>query len=211
MAKTTKINEQNGKVKFRIIEFELEGSDETMQESLKNIATAFLRTSSAPNPRVIRNEGPRSVNGDAVAMPVDDILVDVADEGEPLETATEPPKRAARKTKIAPVKVLTDVRLDDVSPTLKEFCLEKAPTSDMSRYLVIAYWFKNHKALSDLTPDHFYTAYRLMAWNTPRDPAQPIRDLRHIRRGKFSAGQTPGSWQINHIGENAVNEMRAKH
>jgi hypothetical protein len=212
MAKTSKPSEQNGKVKFRIIEFEMEGSDETLHDSLKNIAAAFARAGAAPTAKAIRQEGQRQLESNGTAAPASDdglVDVDVGEDEDSVGAATQPPKRATspRKSKIAPVKVIGDIRLDDVSPTLKEFCLEKMPSGDLSRYLVIAYWFKNCKDLPDLTPGHFYTAYRLMSWNTPRDPAQPIRDLRHNRRGKFSPGQAPGTSTINHIGENSVNEM----
>jgi hypothetical protein len=210
MAKTSKLGDQNGKVKFRIIEFELEGSHESLNESLKNLAAAFARPSAALPSRPLKSDLSRQLHSADSTLPMsDDDLVAVENVEETTEHESQAVKRGSspRKTKIAPVKILADIRLDDVSPTLKEFCAEKTPTTDISRYLVIAYWFKNFKEIPDLTPDHFYTAYRLLNWSAPRDPAQPIRDLRHNRRGKFSRGSTSGTSTINHIGENTVIEM----
>jgi hypothetical protein len=106
-----------------------------------------------------------------------------------------------------PRKILADFKLDDVQPTLKEFAAEKAPKSDLSRYLVIAYWSKYHKKVDDLTPDHFYTACRYLAWSAPKDPAQPARDLSNPRDGRFSAGSIAGTSTINHVGEESVLKM----
>lgn len=205
MAKSGKPSEQSGKVKFRIIEFELEGSDTTLQDSLKNIAAAFLRSGTATS-KPIKYENNRQLEGDPSAAGDD---VDVEVDSNDIEDVASIPKtkKSATSKKVSPAKILTDIRLDDVSPTLKEFCAKKSPSSDLSKYLVIANWFKHYKNLPDLTPDHFHTAYRFLGWSTPRDPAQPIRDLRHSRRGKFSAGSSPGTSTINHVGENSVTEM----
>ncbi|WDT75178.1 MAG: hypothetical protein MPW16_18175 [Candidatus Manganitrophus sp.] len=56
--------------------------------------------------------------------------------------------------------------------------------------------------MKELTPDHFFTAYRWLGWSTPKDPVQPIRDLVNPRIGKFSAGECArANGKINHVGE----------
>lgn len=211
MAKGSKLGEQSGKVKFRIIEFEMEGSDETLQESLKNVAAAFVKAGTVVQPRAVRQDPQRqletSTKDDSSETETD--LIDIPDD-EAISLPQVKRSPQAKKSRIPSVKVLDDIRLDDVSPTLKEFCLEKNPKSDLNKYLVIAYWFKYYKQMPDLSSDHFFTAYRLMGWTTPRDPGQPIRDLRHRRKGNFSAGQSVGTSTINHIGENLVIEMNAE-
>lgn len=209
MAKNPKQSEQAGKVKFRIIEFELEGSDASLHESLKNIATAFMRTPNQASVKAVRYDQ-RSVEESAI--PVGDEVVEPDGSEEEQEAEAQSPRKAAqpRKAKPVAVKLLQEIRFDDLSPTLKEFCLEKSPKSELAKYLVIAYWFKNYRGIPDFTPDHFYTAYRFLNWSIPRDPGQPIRDLRHPRRAHLSGGQSVGTSTINHIGENIVNEMGAK-
>jgi hypothetical protein len=211
VAKATKPSEQTGKVKFRIVEFEMEGSDSTLHESLKNIAAAFMRNGSAPAPKPVRYDSPRQLEGEGgESSAAEEDQEDGLEVEEAVATPSQKRPSSPRKAaSIKPVKVLSDIRLDDVSPTLKEFCAEKKPGNDLAKYLAIAYWFKFYKDIPDLTPDHFYTAYRLMSWPTPKDPAQPIRDLRNTKRGKFGAGKTPGTCTINHIGENSVGGMGA--
>src|SRR5688572_23665370 len=54
MATKPKTSETVGKVKFRVIEFELEGTDASLQESLKNLAVALNRGNAVPPARQLR-------------------------------------------------------------------------------------------------------------------------------------------------------------
>jgi hypothetical protein len=49
--------DQNGKMKVRIIEFELEGSDMSLQESLKSITAALSRPPVIAAPRLQQRVG----------------------------------------------------------------------------------------------------------------------------------------------------------
>ena len=186
-------------MKFRFIEFELDGGDDSIKESLKSIASAFLNGSrpkslkSLPNLETVAETEEESQEAQEENA-VDDTEVNVA----ALRAA------AHRKPEVTKVKVLDDIRLDDVSPTLKEFCTQKNPPSDQKKYLVIAYWFKHHKKLDQITVDHIHTAYRFMGWATPKAAAQPFRDMKS-KMGWLSKGKEKGTYAINHVGENEVN------
>ena len=211
MAKPTKPNgDQPGKVKIRVIEFEVEGSDATMQESLKSITAALNRgmTASPPPARTVRYVPPSTAPqldgadlGDADEEAADSVV----------EDAEEVRAPAAAKKPTAPRKLPTpkviEVNFNDASPTLKAFAAEKKPDSDLKKYLVIAYWFKHSKSITDLTADHFFTAYRHLGWTVPRDPGMPIRDLRHKKRTQFGGGKERGTCVINHVGEEVVLQM----
>jgi len=208
MAKGHKPSEQVGKVKFRIIEFEVEGSDESLQDSLKTMAAALMRgNGNAPKP--VKYDTAPSLNSlpDEVDAAGDAVVAeeDISD----VEVSRAPAKRLTQRApkKITPGKIIDNVRFDDVEPGLEEFCASKKPASDLMRYLVIAYWYKHHKKISELSADHFFTAYRFMKWPVPKDISQPIRDLRNSRNGKFSGGTAPGLASINHLGENAVDKL----
>lgn len=211
MVKPTKPNgDQPGKVKIRVIEFEVEGSDATMQESLKSITAALNRgmTASPPPARNVRYVPPPAVS-----------QLDGADHGEAdaeaAESAVEDAQEVrapavARKTttpRKLPTPKVIEVSFSDVSPTLKSFAAEKKPENDLKRYLVVAYWFKHFKSITDLTADHFFTAYRHLGWVVPRDPGAPIRDLRHKKRTQFGGGKERGTCVINHVGEEVVLSM----
>ncbi len=211
MAKQTKpSNDQPGKVKIRVIEFEVEGSDATMQESLKSITAALNRgmTASPPPARAVRYvQSPASSPHDGAE--INDSEGEQADSG--AEDAEEIAAPVVTKKSTAPRKLPTpkvvEVNFSDVSPTLKAFAAEKKPDNDLRKYLVIAYWYKHNKQISELNADHFFTAYRHLGWTVPRDPGTPIRDLRHKRRTQFGAGKERGYCVINHVGEEVVLQM----
>ncbi|UVH55201.1 hypothetical protein NWF24_20455 [Variovorax paradoxus] len=210
MATKSKSPDAIGKVKFRVIEFELEGTDAAMQETIRGFTAALNNNQGVPAGRQIARPVAKQIgqNGDAMHSQEADHEADVLDaEPESDEPAAAKATRVPRARKIRPMKVLTDIRLDDVEPTLKEFAIEKAPDSHNAKYRVIAHWFKNIKGIPDLTPDHFFTAYRYLSWTTPTDPVKVIENLRGQAIGHFSTGATRGTSTINHVGEREVLEM----
>jgi len=211
MAKPMKPSgDQPGKVKIRVIEFEVEGSDATMQESLKSITAALNRgmTATPPPTRAVRYVQPPAApqldgadGGDAE----EDAAVSGVEDAD--EMAASPPTKKSSAPRKLPTPKVVDVSFNDASPTLKEFVAEKKPDNDLRKYLVIAYWYKHHKSIGDLTVDHFFTAYRHLGWAVPRDPGMPIRDLRHKKRTQFGGGKERGTCVINHVGEEVVLQM----
>lgn len=207
MAKQKGTTDQAGRVKIRLIEFEVEGSDSTMQESLRSITAALNRSIAPPPspPRMKYLQAPSAAPDDEsdAGQEADDEAAAADEDSGVVDTSKKP--TAPRKPPT--MKLLDKINFIDVSPTLKDFVAEKAPQTDLSRYLVIAYWFKHHRGTPDLTPDHFFTAYRHLQWTVPADPGAPIRDLRHKRRTQLSKGSTHGTSTINHVGENIVMGM----
>jgi hypothetical protein len=206
MAKTPK-SDQHGRIKVRVIELEMEGSDDSIQEGLKSLAAALGRGGNTVVTR-LRSEPSRQIANGHVAPAADEPEeVEEVETESDFDTPTPRAKAAKKPAKVVPASILQDVRLDDVTPTFKDFATEKAPPSDMAKYLVVAYWFKFHKGISNLTSNHFYTAYKMMGWKVPRDPVQPARELRAGRDGRFSTGTDAGTFMINQVGENSVTEM----
>jgi len=206
MAKPKTVSDSGaGKVKIRVIEFEIEGNDTTMQESLKSITAALNRgmTSQQPAARQVRYVPAPSAADEDADQVEDSVEADAEVEDAPVSAA---PRRAPVAKKV-PTPKLLDIRFQDGTPSLKEFMAEKKPTNELQRYLVIAYWFKHSLQTNDLTADHFFTAYRHLGLQVPRDPMAPVRDLRHKRRTQMGQGTTAGTSAINHIGENLVEQM----
>lgn len=209
MAKLPPKADQNGKMKVRIIEFELEGSDVSLQESLKSITAALSRPAApAAVSRVTRIEAPKHVNAPASQAAADD-----ADEFEEAELVEEVqvdapvsavPKRPRKPAKTPAPTLLRDVRFDDVTPTFADFVAEKQPKSEMLKYLCVAYWLKTYKDIPEISIDHVYTAYRVMQWALPAAAVQPMRELAANRDGRFSKGHEKGHYAINHVGEGFV-------
>lgn len=204
MAKVRGNTEGTGKIKFRFVEFEMDGAGSSLEGGLKSIAAALNR---GMNPSIgakllQHNAAEQGVASGGEEAPEAEELID----DEESTTSSSSRKPAAPK-KVAPRKILDNFKLDDVKPTLKDFATTKNPNSDLKKYLVIAFWAKTYKNMEELVPDHFFTAYRALGWSTPKDPVQPIRDLINPRNGRFSAGSAPGNGKINHIGEQFVIDM----
>lgn len=198
--------DQNGKMKVRIIEFELEGSDVSLQESLKSITAALSRPNGVTSVRAPRIEASRQVDavqngGISPAEEVED--ADVVEEQE--TAASAPAVKKARKTVKPPTpSLLRDVRFDDVQPTFSDFVSEKDPKNDMQKYLCVAFWLKSYKDIHEISIDHVYTAYKVMSWALPANAVQPMRELAATRDGRFSKGAEKGHYVINHVGEGFV-------
>lgn len=190
-----------GKVKVRVIEFEMEGSNQTLRDSIQNIVGAIGRT-----PQVVRIAGPAAgqastatVN-DATVAGSEEIVLD--DEFVPTEPGSDTtaqrstrPRRAARVK--SPKPVSADLRSGPMP--LKTF-LAKSPPAIEKRYTLIAYWFKKYQNVKEVTADHIYTAFLEMGWtNLPKDAGQPLRSLKTT--GWFDKGTGGGAYEINHIGE----------
>lgn len=199
MAKQSKSSGHTGKVKIRVIEFEVEGSDDTMQESLKSITAALNKGMTAAQPNRVRYIPAPNQQEEELE---EQELEDLEEEGQP-QAATRKPSTPKKP----PTTKLLEISFTDTTPTLKDFIADKSPKSVLQKALVIAYWYKHYKQIPEITADHLFTAYRHLQWTVPRDPGQAIRDLRHKRRTQLTAGSTPGASTINHIGENIVMQM----
>lgn len=197
--------DDKAKVKFRVIEFELEGGNAAVQDSMRNLAAAITRGTRPALPALAAKPGGDGVNGStAVSVttaPEPDEDLFPAEEAQPGEVPAEP-AHARGQRRFATPKII-DIDLGGPLP-LKPFCEEKAPDSDLKKYLVIAAWLKEHRQIEAVTIDHIHTCYRHMGWFTPKDAPQPMRDLK--RRAWFNkTGRS--EYAINHVGMNEVLKM----
>lgn len=46
-----------------------------------------------------------------------------------------------------------------------------------------------------------------MGWHVPKDASSPFRLMKTAKYGWVGSGDTPGSFTINHIGENEIQKM----
>src|ERR1700722_1081642 len=197
-----------GKIKFRFIDFEMDGGDATLQDAIREItraigkpqiaksSLALIGTSgSATPPSHVTDE----IEDDEQA--VDDAATDDAVNDADRSTADPKPRRFK-----SPTIVEVDFKGDNpLRPFLESLPLD----SDAKKYLAIAYWFKTHRATPEVTPDHIYTAYKAMSWtNIPKDVAQPLRALKF--KGSFAKGSGKQGYLLNHIGEDKVQQMLNK-
>jgi hypothetical protein len=207
MVKSSKNSSLGGaRVKVRVIEFEMDGSDESIQESMQTLTAALSRGVNPVSRQIshaTRSQESAASSPDLESSGEVEEDIDIAD----AEPRMQRERRPSSPRKPPVVKVLDGINFTDVSPTLKEFYEKKNPQSDLAKYLVVAYWYKNTRGIPDLTVDHFHTAFRALKIATPRNPLQPIRDLRAARNGKMAGGETSGTHTIHHLGETFVEEL----
>jgi hypothetical protein len=197
--------EKDGKGKIRVFMFEVEGSNDTLLESVRGLTGAMNRAF-GPTRVVVQQALPPASSGGTVDYEIADDLSDDNDDGDVAssseETNSKPKKRSAPRTP----KVLDDVDLKSGPVPLKEYMQHRNPANDYKRFLAIAAWFKEHGGVDAVSADHVYTAYRWMGWSPPKDLNQPFRDLKS-KRGWLKSGSTRGTYEINHIGLDVAERM----
>ena len=200
--------EDKGKVRMTVIHFETESDNATLAENIRAVANTLARALT-PQPRTVARPAQLTSGNGAAGTPalepeVEDFEDTIDVEAIPVSTKPKGSKAAAPRQ---PQPLELDLISGDVP--LKTFLEQKNPTSDIKRYLAIAYWLKQYRSINEITMDHAYTCYRHMGsgWNVPKDAGIPLRQMKQKRYGWMSSGSAPGSYAINHLGENEVNNM----
>lgn len=197
MARSDDKGSDKGKVKVRVIEFEMEGSNQTLRDSIRDIVGAIGKA-----PTIIRvpttaalSAPPSRGNGEDSEPAEYEEVVEAEENGSTEETSSARPRKPTkpRTPQIVPV----ELRGGDVP--LRTF-LAKAPDTIDKRYVLIAYWYKAYRQMNEVSQDHIYTAYKEMTWtNFPKDVGQPLRALK--ADGWFDKGSGGGAYALNHVGD----------
>lgn len=217
MRKPDRETDKNSKLKFRVIEFVVEGDDAAIHEGLRSIQAAIARPMVQPAPMkyIAVGSGP-------VQAPVTQALVQ--DEPAPPETEMEfdaestepeaedspkdsPPRKAGqRRTTPKPLDSL-DITAGPVG--LEAFYKEKAPDSIVATCVVFIYWLKKFRATDTITASHVYTCYRMLGVNPPKSIYTALKDMRQKKKW-LDKGDGDGEYKLNLLGNNAVERMTPK-
>jgi hypothetical protein len=193
--------EDKGKVKFRFVEFELEGLNSTIEESIKSIVHSMNRGSSAPvrivgtnKPTPQLSSVPAGDNGHAETELETESIEEVDETTEDTKATTAQAGKVRRYT--VPT-FLKELDLDSGDVPFKKFADERNPQSDNRKYIVIAAWLKKYRNLDVITPDHVFTCNQKMGWKTQRDVGQPFR---YMRKKSYFDPSGRNQWTITHVG-----------
>lgn len=195
-----------GHIKFRVVEFEIDGGNEMLAEGIKALTTA-LSKSSATTTSVQQRALPAAKHATATVAEVEPGEAEVEETAElpfddPEETTTTP--RAKRQPYVPHTPdVLSDIDLNSGKVSLRNFMEQKNPSDNYDRYAAIAVWYKENQGLDEVNDDRIYTAFRFLEWNPPNDVGQVLRDLK-AKKKWFDKGATKGGYKINIIGINRV-------
>lgn len=195
MAKQPSSKSGSARIRFIMVDAEIPNGD------LSQITTAIQN---ALKPTIIQQRIPS--HAPASALTVEGSKVDVEEAAEePLE-ADEMPRDVPRKPrptklrkpsspKVIPLELKGDF-------SLESFVHQHTPNTDRDRNLVVAAFFKEHRAESEITVNHVYTCYRHMGWSTSIDDFGST--LRSLKKEQLVDTPSRGSYAINHIGLDRV-------
>lgn len=208
-------NTDSTKVKFRIMEVEVEGASPAVIESLRTMAGAFSRPRTglpaATKPISATSAQPAAEEPEVPQVELD--FGDAAPEAVAMAEGSTPNSRPRpqRKPPVTPALV-PDIDIKTGNPPFAEFFASiGSPEDHQRRYLAIAYWLKRHRTpnLSSITAAHEFTCYRLMDWTIPRNVSQPLIDATRKTNLKWFIKDDNG-YAITNVGENEILNMRAK-
>jgi hypothetical protein len=205
MAKGNPGAEDRAKVKLRVIEFELEGSNASVENSIRQLTAALTTRNGTAKPAITPKA--KELSGGAATEPEEAVDADVIepDENES-ETPAASPKTPRPKAKPKPPTYLPTMLTKDKLEEFKAFAAKK--TSAMARrqqYLVAAFWMKEHGGDENVNADKVYTLFKTAGWPTNFNDWRMTFDnlvysehLRKVGKGEFA---------INPLGEDEVNNM----
>jgi hypothetical protein len=199
--------------KFRLVVFEGDFSDGSISE-IAQALTSALRPTTPPIMRQLYNGKPA---GQILPPTQDD--EDKAEEEDPVigedeqfEAEAEP---AAKSSRVSRPKVFKNpdwVELPwngtgDPPLSLREFAKQKAPTTKSRRYLVAAYWLKEHASHPNVNIDEMYSCFKTAGWSVGfKDWRQTFDNLvysEHMRK------VGTGEFTITTLGEGVLQEPEA--
>ncbi len=213
-------NSEKGRVKFRFLEFEVEGGTPAIQEGLRNIAAALSRANGTPLKPVPSGSGraltpkadaTRSASTDQMSFeelaPAEvDAEVEPSQPENDESVASQEASTGRQKTvRHHRTPTILNIDLNAGSTPLKAFIAQKNPDTESKKYLVVAAWLKEELKIDAITTDHIYTCFRWMSWNVPDDVGSPLRGMK--KQGWFRGGDAKGTFEITHVGLGKVNEM----
>lgn len=204
MAKNSK-DGRGGRIKISIVQFELDGSDETLQEGLRTVAETLGR--SFPQ---VQKVIPQISTASRIALPngtpTPEEYIEQIEEPE-AELTTIPGPRTKSARQYPKPDYLDDIDLAaDVS--FRDFCEGKDLSSDILKYVVLSAWYKEHRGIEEIGGNHAYTCYKFMNWKVPKDMSQTFRTGK-AQKAWFKSGSERGTFILTHTGLDIVTQMNA--
>jgi hypothetical protein len=203
LAKGNSGQEDRAKVKLRVIEFELEGANASVENSIRQLTQALT---SPAGTKIIPSKTPAQLNAatpETGAEEIEDNEAEIVNADTLDANSTPQGKKATRqKSKPKPPNYLHELNLTGNGPAFKEFAKEKSPSTRQKQYLVIAFWLKEYGDSPTVNADKMYTCFKTAGWSTgfknwrtAFDNLARTEHLRLVEKGEFA---------INPLGEDVV-------
>jgi len=203
-----------GRVKFRVIEFEIGGDNSTLAEGIRALTTALSKTSGptvetrqrpvlappAPNRTTAAAETPVPVEGELFPEPEEENDEEAAEGSNGNGATPTKPKKPAQPPRTP--DILSDIDLNSGKVSLQDYVAQKSPNGPFETYATMAAWYKENHNLEEVNDDRIYTAYRFLDIVPPNDVAGVLRKLKFQKW--FDKGSSKGASKINIVGLNKV-------
>ena len=202
----------SGKGKITVVMFQLEGSDETLQDAIRVLGQGLEKL--APGAPVYQRVLPPSrANGNAALPPggeTDATIepeyteIDEPSEEDGAETTAHVPKPRKRRIQkaLAPLKGVDW----ESGKIFDEYANEKRPANHSEKYLVVAGWFKNFRNEETITTAHIVAAFDKVDWPKPENIGQVFRNLKY-KNEWFDNGEKNGQWCLAQRGINHLDRL----
>lgn len=210
MAKNDRNSPDQGRVKLRVIEFEYDGSNPSILESIRSLASTMSRGNGGREAmkRVASNGGSNHValNGEVIDEQSDD--VEDSNESEVIAEAPITRKRAKARPPKLELLNLDFAGANGVS--LKDFVQGVELSSQTKKMTIVASWLKHNLNKEEVTLDELYSCYRHLGWNDfSTNPRSVCHDLVHKEKYRwFESGKTNGCYTVSFVGDQKVEEWR---
>ena len=210
MAKGQGGNEDRAKVKLRVIEFELEGGNASVENSIRQLTHALTARNGQPTPS--KSALPPRQAKELAGPETEGDAEDYAEEPEVLEPEAEDNgagKASKTKSKSTYRRIPNYLHELDVTGTgdvsFKDFAAAKNPKKNTQRHLVAAFWLKEYGNSPTINIDKVYTCYRNVGWSTTM-PDWDVNFRQQVTNNRFRR-VSPGEYAINPPGEDDVRTM----
>jgi hypothetical protein len=191
---------RSNKIRFVLVEADI--SDGNLTELTSAITNALKPTYPVPRPALPRPASPITLpaapNGDEPEV-LEPEEVETPEGGTAEAEPTAAPKPARKKTYKTPE--YSPNLFADKGAAFKEFAKQKAPPNKQQKYLVAAYWLKEHGNNPTVNADKIFTCFKTAGWSVGfLDWNQPFHNLVHSKEMRKEGNE----WAINPLGEDAV-------
>jgi hypothetical protein len=206
MAKNQGSGEDRAKVKLRITEFELEGSNASVESSIRQITQALNGRNGITQTKVLPGKQPKELAVPEPGVDLEEEEVQTqSEEGADEETAPIAAGKPKRPVKLPVPEYKHDLDLTGTGVSFKDFVASKKIKAQATRYLVAAFWLKDHGNNPTINIHKVYTCYKTAGWPTKLTDWDNI--FRQLIRNNFIRRVSSGEYSITPLGENEVREL----
>jgi hypothetical protein len=195
MAKGAKQTTGTSKIRFIVLEAEIDGGD--LSEITSAIQNA-LKPKSTVEQRIIQIEGKATIPD----IDFDEVIYEPFEDDVPSPTTKKRAAPAQKRTFSTPTVVDVDWKIE---PSIEAFMSDHAASSTADKYLSVLAWFNDKAGIEAVTSNHVYTAFRKLGWSTAiKDFSQPLRDL---KVQQVITGGGKDGFKINHLGLDRISKL----